>query len=87
VRYVVPHHLDRESLSKGTVKLQMRVKLPVEDPVWVEVRDGDNLVARKAERYARPGEMVTVTLPQKAYDAVQKASGLTVNVVKRGGLN
>ncbi|HEX7432211.1 MAG TPA: NAD(P)/FAD-dependent oxidoreductase [Anaerolineaceae bacterium] len=87
VRYVVPHHLNRESLSNGTVRLQMRVKQPVEDPVWVEVRDGDTLVARKAERYVRPGEMVTVTIPQKAYDAVQKASGLTVNVVKRGGSN
>src|SRR5450759_4864148 len=87
VRYVVPHHLNRESLSNGTVRLQMRIKQPVEDPVWVEVRDGDTLVARKAERYVRPGEMVTVTIPQKAYDAVQKASGLTVNVVKRGGSN
>ncbi len=85
VRYVVPHRLDRESLASGTVRLQMRVKQPVEDPVWVEVRDGDTMITRKGERYARPGEMVTVTIPQKAYDLVQKASGLTVNVIRRGG--
>lgn len=83
IRYVVPHYVDKESLAEGEIKLQMRVRQPVEEKVWVEVRDGDEVVARKAERYVRPGEMVTVTLPQKAYDAVQKAEELTVHVVKR----
>ncbi len=83
VRYVVPHRLDRESLAAGPVRLQMRVKAPVEDPVWVELKDGDALVTRRGERYARPGEMITLTVPQKAYDAVQKAGALTVNVVRR----
>jgi NADPH-dependent 2,4-dienoyl-CoA reductase/sulfur reductase-like enzyme len=83
VHHVVPQHICSESLKNADIKLQLRVKQPVEDPVWVEVRKGANLVARRAERYARPGEMITVTLPVKAYDEVQSADELTVAIVKR----
>lgn len=85
VRYVVPHVMDKQALAQSDQRLQMRVVRPMEEKVWVEIMDGQNLVARKGQRYARPGEMVTVDLPQKAYDAVQKADHLTVRVVKRGG--
>ena len=83
VHHVVPQHICAESLKDADIKLQLRVKQPVEDPVWVEVRKGANLVARRAERYARPGEMITVTLPVKAYDEVRSADELTVAIVKR----
>jgi thioredoxin reductase len=83
VRYVVPHELNKDSLTQGDVRLQMRVKLPIEEPVWVEVRNGNHLVTRKAERYARPGEMITVTLTPRQYDDVEAADRLTIAVVKR----
>jgi hypothetical protein len=83
VRYVVPHVMDKESLAEEDQQLQMRVVNPIEARVWVQVMDGENLVARKGQRYARPGEMVTVKLPQKVYDDVQKADTLTVRVVPR----
>jgi NADPH-dependent 2,4-dienoyl-CoA reductase/sulfur reductase-like enzyme len=83
VRYIVPHVMDKESLAEEDQQLQMRVIEPIEGNVWVQVTDGENLVARKGQRYARPGEMVTVKIPQKAYDDVQKADTLTVNVVPR----
>jgi len=83
VRYVVPHLLDPEQLAEGPVRLQLRVRQPIEQPVWVEVHDGDHLVARSAERYARPGEMVTIVLSGKHYDAVRLATTLTVQVVER----
>ena len=83
VRYIVPHVLDKESLTESDQRLQMRVSRPIEDRVWVEILDGEYLVTRKGLRYARPGEMVTVDIPQKAYDAVQKADTLTVRVVRR----
>ena len=83
VRYIVPHVMDKESLAESDQRLQMRVIRPIEDKVWVEVLDGENLVTRKGQRYVRPGEMVTVNIPQKAYDAVQKADTLTVRVVRR----
>jgi NADPH-dependent 2,4-dienoyl-CoA reductase/sulfur reductase-like enzyme len=83
IRYIVPHVMNKESLAESDQRLQMRVVQPIEDKVWVEVLDGENLVTRKGQRYVRPGEMVTVDIPQKVYDAVQKADALTVRVVRR----
>ncbi|MEA4906964.1 MAG: FAD-dependent oxidoreductase [Anaerolineaceae bacterium] len=83
VRYVVPHTVDRDTLSESSVRLQMRVIQPVESPVWVEVRNKDHLIMRRGEPYARPGEIITLELPIKVYDDVQAAPELTVAVVKR----
>jgi thioredoxin reductase len=83
VRYVVPHTLDKESLEEGDIRLQLRVKVPMEEPVWVEARNGDKLISRKLERYVRPGEMVTFVLAQKTYEEVKNASAITMAVVKK----
>ncbi len=80
VRYVVPHKVNPETLSESDVTLQMRVTRPMEQPVVVEARDGETLVARKRERYARPGEMVMLKLRRRAYDKVRRASKLTISV-------
>jgi len=83
VRYVVPQTLRAERLAREPVRLQMRVVEPIEQPVWVEVNDGGHLVTRRVQRYARPGEMVTLKLPQRAYDDVRTAGTLTVSVRER----
>jgi NADPH-dependent 2,4-dienoyl-CoA reductase/sulfur reductase-like enzyme len=83
VRYVVPHELDKDTLALEEIHLQMRVKTPIEDLVWVEVRNNGNLVTRKAEPYARPGEILSIPLKPKNYDEVSHASKLTVAVVKK----
>jgi len=83
VRYVVPHFVNCESLTEGDILLQKRVITPIENPVWVEVRDGGRLITRKAEPYVRPGEMVSIPLPVRVYDDVQKAESLSVAVVRR----
>ena len=83
VRYVVPHVINPAALANESIRLQFRITQPIEQPVMIEVRDGEKVIARKGEPYARPGEMVNVTLAPKHYDDVQKASALTVSVVKR----
>jgi len=83
VRYVVPHELDKQNLAKNKIQLQMRVREPIEAPVWVEVRSGSNLVTRRSELYVRPGEMVTVELNPRQYDEVLKAESLEVGIVKK----
>lgn len=83
VRYVVPHTLNPDHLADGEIRIQMRVRQPIEAPVWVEVRNGDNLLHRKAEPYARPGEMVTIPLKPALLDEVKAAGELTVAIVKR----
>ncbi len=83
VRYVVPQELDKESLAQEEIHLQMRVRAPVETPVWVEVRNNGNLVTRRTEPYARPGEIITVALTPKMLPDVVGAERLTVAVVKK----
>jgi len=83
VRHVIPHRLRKDALVERDVQLQMRVTRPIEQRVSVELMDGTEVVARQGARYARPGEMVTLKVPQKAYDAVNKAESLSVRVVER----
>ena len=83
IRYIVPHMLDKRSLEENEIRLQMRVTKPVEQPVWVEVHNENNLVTRRVERYVRPGEMVTIVLKPKDFAEVQKAGSLTVDIVPR----
>lgn len=83
VRYVVPHTLNPDHLADGEIRLQMRVRQPIEAPVWVEVRNGDHLLHRKGEPYARPGEMVTIPMKPDLLDEVKTAAELTVAIVKR----
>ena len=84
VRYVVPHTLDKENLAENEIRLQLRVKAPIETPVTVQVLDGENLIAKKGEQYARPGEMIEIKLsPKRHFDAVSRAASLTVQVVER----
>ena len=83
VRYVVPQALHPDHLADGPIPLQMRVSRPIEKPVWVEVRSGEELITRKAEPYARPGEMVTVTLKPDHLDKVKASSELRIAVVER----
>ncbi|HBG60065.1 MAG TPA: NAD(P)/FAD-dependent oxidoreductase [Anaerolineaceae bacterium] len=83
VRYVVPHKLDKSTLAQEDIRLQMRVTRPIEQPVWIEVHDGENLITRKPEKYVRPGEMVTVILKTKNYTDVSKANSLTIDINPR----
>ena len=83
VHHVIPHRLRKDALVERDVQLQMRVTRPIEERVSVELVDGQEVVARQGARYARPGEMVTLTVPQKAYDAVNKAERLSVRVRER----
>jgi NADPH-dependent 2,4-dienoyl-CoA reductase/sulfur reductase-like enzyme len=82
VRYIVPQYLDSESLAESDQRIQLRVVRPIEEKVWVEVTDGEHLITRKLERYVRPGEIVTIKIPKKAYDEVQKTDKLIVRVAK-----
>lgn len=81
IRYVVPHKLDKINLSEELIRLQMRVINPIEERVLVTVEDQDGeVIAKKAEAYARPGEILTLAIRSKAYDAIHKATSLSVNV-------
>ena len=83
VRYVVPHTLTPDHLADGEIRVQMRVRAPIEAPVWVEARVGERMITRKGEPYARPGEMVTLNLKASLLDELKAADELTLAIVKR----
>lgn len=83
VHHVVPQTINKRSLEDEEIELQFRVRTPVEDRVMIEVHDGKNLIARRSARYARPGEMNTITLKPKNFADVEKASSITVDVNPR----
>ena len=80
VRYIVPHRLDKQALEKGDVSLQMRVSKPIEEDVWLEVRNENNSIVRRSERYARPGEMITIVLKPNMADELEKSDSLIVDI-------
>ena len=59
----------------------MRVTQPIEEAVRVQMTDGDTLIGKKRHRYARPGEMISMKLRGRDYDAVREAKELKVSVV------
>jgi len=83
VRYVVPHTIDPAALAEGSIALQMRVRQPIEAPVWVEAVAGSQQLTRRSLPYARPGEMVTLNLKPEAAEELQKSDKLVLNIRKR----
>lgn len=83
VRYVVPQLLDAAQLRSREERLQMRASQPLEELVWVQVTDGNKVIARRALPYARPGEMVTLTLKEKHAEAIKGTDQLVVDIIKR----
>ena len=85
IRYIVPQMLNPESLHQGRQRLQMRVRRPIERPVSLRVEADGEVVLRRRLRYVRPGEMVSLTLPESIYPQVREAEELWVSVEERGG--
>jgi NADPH-dependent 2,4-dienoyl-CoA reductase/sulfur reductase-like enzyme len=84
IRYVVPHKINPANLAENLVRLQMRAINPLEDRVLVTVEnEAGEVITKKAEPYARPGEIITLAIKPDAYDAVQKAASLTVHIRPR----
>ncbi|MBN2047163.1 MAG: FAD-dependent oxidoreductase, partial [Anaerolineaceae bacterium] len=83
IRYVVPQKIIKDNLTEGDIPLQLRVSRPIETPVRVLVKNGDEIIAKKNEMYARPGEMITIKLQSKHYDQVNHADRLIIEVEAR----
>ena len=92
VRYIVPQVLDPDSLRRGEQRLQMRVHRPIEAPVYLRVearrrneRKKEEVLLRRRLRYVRPGEMVSLSLPESTYPQAREADELWVSVEERSG--
>ncbi|MFH1084857.1 MAG: FAD-dependent oxidoreductase [Chloroflexota bacterium] len=87
VRHVVPQRLNPQALASGPVQIEFRVRQPVEAAVRVEVRAttqaGEDALLSRRLRYARPSEMVVLSLPPTLLPRLERAHALTVAVVGR----
>jgi len=83
VRYVVPQKIDPHALAQQTIALQMRVSRPIETPVWVEVLVNEEKLTRRSLRYARPGEMITLSLKPDLVGKIRSANEIKVQIIER----
>jgi thioredoxin reductase len=62
IRSVVPQIIHRNSKSDEKILIELRVKKEFPKQIAVEIKDGDNIVYSKKEKYARPAEMITLKI-------------------------
>ena len=87
VRYVVPQKIAPENLKHGLIDLQLRVTHPIEETVYIQVLNGEDVIARKVEQYVRPGEMISVKLKEKNLDALKDVTDLSVRIIEKSKVN
>ena len=83
VHHVIPHTIDPNNLQHHDIRLQFRVREPIEENVYLALYNGEEQIMRKAAPYVRPGEMATLQLHEKYYDDIKNAETLTVSILRR----
>lgn len=81
VRQVVPQLVRPETLREEAVSLQMRVTLPIEEALELRAVCDGEVIAKKRLPYARPGEMVSLTLGTNLAETVAALSAVTVEAI------
>ena len=83
VHHVLPQFLDPQNLEKEPQELQLRVKWPVEDRVWVKVEVDGKLIKQQVEKYVRPSEMIKVILSPEVHKKAVGGRELLIKVEER----
>jgi pyruvate/2-oxoglutarate dehydrogenase complex dihydrolipoamide dehydrogenase (E3) component len=85
VRHVVPQFLSADALRQGEARIELRVREPVEAPVRVEMRQDGRLLKARKLRYARPAEMITLSLDATIQPQLAGDNALRVSVYQEEG--
>ncbi|MBN1399706.1 MAG: FAD-dependent oxidoreductase [Anaerolineae bacterium] len=72
VRHVIPQHVRCRAWTDGEVKLEFRVREPVEEALRAEVVVDDEVVLSQRFRYARPSEMLVIEIDPRELSARQR---------------
>ncbi|MEA3408130.1 MAG: FAD-dependent oxidoreductase [Chloroflexota bacterium] len=79
VRHVVPQYVHPVALEQRPVTLEFRVRTPLECATYARIHaDGETLLSQRL-RYARPSEMIAVTLKPDLAPKIAKAETLEVS--------
>jgi len=79
VHHVVPHRVGHPS-DGAPAKLACRVQRPIEQTARIAVRDGNQVLAQRRLRYARPSEMLDIEVPARQLDEARGSARLIVDV-------
>ncbi len=82
VAYIVPHKITDKVEGRKRVDLYLRGRQPMTDTEIV-IKDGENKLFAKKEQYVKPGEMITIPLPEKMVDNLS-SNQIEVEIVQRG---
>ncbi|MFP3896673.1 MAG: NAD(P)/FAD-dependent oxidoreductase [Anaerolineales bacterium] len=78
VRHVVPQQVHPQALEQHAFTLEFRVHRPIEKPVYAHVYADDETLLSRRLRYARPSEMIAVTLEPDLASRIAEAGTLRV---------
>lgn len=81
VRSVVPQRLRLP--ADGDIELTLRVRRPVEQRCRLVLRADGKTIARRALEYARPGEMTSMRLGERAASAIRPGGNVVVELEER----
>ncbi|MCE5259719.1 MAG: NAD(P)/FAD-dependent oxidoreductase [Chloroflexi bacterium] len=79
------HHVVPQYVHIGAPReliIELRVKLPLEEPAVVQLTAGDKLITSERLRYARPSEMIALRLRPEQYQQIGQAPCLRAAVVR-----
>ena len=83
VRYVMPQKLDVQTLQQRDIRLQFRVKKPIEEKVYLALSNENKMIQKSAVPYVRPGEMNTLLLHRSDYENIRDSSNLIASIIRK----
>lgn len=81
VRHVIPQRLHPDAVTEGPVRIEFRVRQPIEAAVHVQLHAGKEVLLSQRLRYARPSEMITLQVKPDLIPRLARADSLQVSVV------
>ncbi len=84
VRHVIPQKLHPDALAEGPVRVEFRVRQPIEAAVRAQLYAGKEVLLSQRLRYARPSEMITLHVKPELAKRIARAASLEVGVVPVG---
>lgn len=84
VKYVLPHKVELIDKERKRIPLYMRVTKPLTN-VEITLSNKDERLLSFSKPYVRPGEMISIPLPEKIIKVLANVSEIKVDILEKGG--
>jgi NADPH-dependent 2,4-dienoyl-CoA reductase/sulfur reductase-like enzyme len=82
VHHIVPQYIHRASITQEEIAIELRVRQPYEEPVLVQIIAEGKVLVSKRLRYARPSEMIILSIGPALAERILPAHDLKVQVIR-----